>query len=137
MKNDFENVLMTFLFDSSLFIGSLGILLYTLLSGETPFVLDRNDSHEVILARTAVKLQFVGSTWDRITDHAKVRFHTKIIKILYLKSFCFRHLSVQCLISILRNVRLHLNCANIHGFQISNVCLIQNSAIFKIIILFE
>lgn len=111
-----------FFFDFSLFIGSLGILLYTLLSGETPFVLDRNDSHEVILARTAVKLQFVGSTWDRITDHAKVKFHTK--KNLYRKSFRFRHLSVQCLISILRNVRLHWNYASIHGFQILNVCLI-------------
>ncbi len=53
-------------------VGSLGVLLYTLLAGNTPFALDRNDSHELILARTAVKLQFIGPTWDRITDNAKV-----------------------------------------------------------------
>jgi serine/threonine protein kinase len=52
--------------------GSLGILLYTLLSGNTPFALDRNDSHELILARTAVKLQFTGPTWDRVSHNAKV-----------------------------------------------------------------
>ncbi len=56
------------------YVGSLGILLYALLSGNTPFALDRNDSHELILARTAVKLQFTGPTWDRITPHAKVIF---------------------------------------------------------------
>jgi len=53
-------------------LGSLGILLYTLLSGNTPFVFDRNDSHETILARTTVKLQLTGPTWGRVTDHAKV-----------------------------------------------------------------
>lgn len=53
-------------------LGSLGVLLYTLLSGNTPFVCDRNDSHEAILARTSVKLQFTGPTWDRVTDNAKV-----------------------------------------------------------------
>jgi hypothetical protein len=56
------------------YLGSLGILLYTLLAGNTPFALDRNDSHELILARTAVKLTFTGSTWDRVTDNAKVNF---------------------------------------------------------------
>ena len=54
------------------YLGSLGILLYTLLSGNTPFALDRDDSHELILARTAVKLQFTGPTWDRVTNNAKV-----------------------------------------------------------------
>jgi len=56
------------------YLGSLGILLYTLLSGNTPFALDRNDSHELILARTAVILTFTGTTWDRVTDNAKVNF---------------------------------------------------------------
>jgi hypothetical protein len=46
--------------------------LYTLLAGNTPFALDRNDSHELILARIAGKLQFIGPTWDRVTDNAKV-----------------------------------------------------------------
>ncbi len=60
-------------------LGSLGILLYTLLAGNTPFALDRNDSHELILARTSIKLQFIGPTWDRVTDNAKV-----IIYIYYV-----------------------------------------------------
>lgn len=54
-------------------LGSLGVLLYTLLSGETPFAVDRNDSHEVILARTNSKLQFTGPKWQRVTDDAKVK----------------------------------------------------------------
>ena len=51
------------------------MLLYTLLAGNPPFALDRNDSHDVILARTSMKLQFTGPTWDRVTDNAKVRMH--------------------------------------------------------------
>lgn len=59
-------------FPSLFYLGSLGVLLYTLLSGNTPFAVDRNDSQEVILARTSVKLQFTGPTWDRVTPNAKV-----------------------------------------------------------------
>lgn len=53
-------------------LGSLGILFYTLLAGNTPFALDRNDSHEVILARTSTKLQLTGPTWNRVSNEAKV-----------------------------------------------------------------
>jgi serine/threonine protein kinase len=63
------------LFDDTMFIvglGSLGILFYTLLTGSTPFVHDKNDSHDVILARTNVKLHLNGPTWNRVTDDAKV-----------------------------------------------------------------
>lgn len=71
-------------------LGSLGILLYTLLAGNPPFALDRNDSHEVILARTSVKLQFSGPTWDRVTDNAKVRH--SIPWDLFNEFLLFRHL---------------------------------------------
>lgn len=81
-------------------LGSLGILLYTLLAGNTPFALDRNDSHELILARTGVKLSFSGPTWDRITDNAKVndndQFNHLYDNIFLFLIILFRLLSVPC-----------------------------------------
>lgn len=66
------------------------MLLYTLLAGNPPFALDRNDSHEVILARTSVKLQFTGPTWDRVTDNAKVQIYQ--LNDSSINSISFRHL---------------------------------------------
>lgn len=53
--------------------GSLGVLLYTLISGNTPYALDKNDSDQLILSRTNVKLQLVGPIWQRVTEQAKVK----------------------------------------------------------------
>ncbi len=88
-------------------LGSLGILLYTLLAGNTPFAFDRNDSHEVILARTAVKLTFTGPTWDRLTNNAKVNLFFISLKKYFFSMFYFRLLSVQCLMLIQRKDQQH------------------------------
>ncbi len=56
--------------------------MFTLLSGNTPFALDRNDSHELILARTSIKLQFIGPTWERVTDNAKVIIYYLLLDLL-------------------------------------------------------
>jgi hypothetical protein len=74
------------------YLGSLGILLYTLLAGNTPFALDRNDPHELILARTAVKLSFTGPTWDRVSDNAKVNWLFLSHKKKHICFFFLRHL---------------------------------------------
>ena len=123
---------------SDRFLGSLGILLYTLLAGNTPFALDRNDSHELILSRTAVKLSFTGPTWDRVSANGKVRR-----KICTNNSECSsdlsfsRHSSVQCSIPTRRNDPQHWNSVNTRGSRIWIIFRIPNSVIFKITILCE
>jgi serine/threonine protein kinase len=64
-------------------LGSLGVLLYTLLAGNTPFASDRNDSHEVILARTGVKLSLSGPTWNCVSNSAKVEIIDIVFNHLY------------------------------------------------------
>ena len=59
-------------YDAAVDIWSLGVLMYTMLSGTTPFAAGPEDQPEVILERIGVgAVVMSGGTWDTVTDLAK------------------------------------------------------------------
>uniref|UniRef100_A0A8B9GIQ3 non-specific serine/threonine protein kinase n=1 Tax=Amazona collaria TaxID=241587 RepID=A0A8B9GIQ3_9PSIT len=77
-------VLMRQGYDAACDIWSLGVLLYTMLAGYTPFANGPNDTPEEILVRIGSgKFSLSGGNWDTVSDAAKVEGHVGAMAATY------------------------------------------------------
>ena len=72
----FSQVLKKQGYDAACDVWSLGVLLYTMLAGHTPFAHGPSDTENDILRRIGEgKFTTSGGNWDSVSNMAKVRVH--------------------------------------------------------------